>query len=220
MEIPDPYLNIVKANYEGLEKREFDSDSLSRYFRGCFDETASYYHIYDAWACVECLRVGTRTMELGLKPQRCPRCSAPVFQIGTFQSRASRMGKAFEFAFMYLMSSHFGIELRHIGEKNKVFDFEYKDGVVIEAKGSPDYTVLPDGAHLRLKRAGMRRSDTKKKAFANAEDWKRRLTKGRFYIVTNANPSDLVEYQTDYVSGIYDITKKNQLDDFVRALTA
>lgn len=128
------------------------------------------------------------------------------------------MGKAFEYAFMYLMSASYSIELRHIGEKKKIFDFAYKDNVVIEAKGSPDYTILSNGSHAKLKRAGMLRTDTKKKAFANAEEWRRRMTKGRFYIVTNS--SDLEEYQTDFVSGIYDITKKDQLDAFVKALTA
>jgi hypothetical protein len=131
------------------------------------------------------------------------------------------MGKAFEYAFASLMSADFNIELRNISEKNKIYDFEYKTGVVIEAKGSPDYVPLDDGTRTSLNRAGMKRTDTDKKAFDNATKWRRESFRdGRFYIVTNAIRLDLMEKKTDFVSGVYDITKKSQLDEFVRALTA
>lgn len=44
----------------------------------------------------------------------------------------------------------------------RLYGFEYKRGVVTEAKGSPEYIILEDGTHTRLKRAGMKRTGTEK----------------------------------------------------------
>jgi hypothetical protein len=87
--------------------------------------------------------------------------------------------------------------------------------VVIEAKGSALSIINPDGSKTKLGRAGMSRTDTKKKAFANAEEWRERVPAGAFYIITNSLPNSLLAYHSDTVTGIYDVTKKIQLDKFV-----
>jgi hypothetical protein len=53
-------------------------------------------------------------------------------------------------------------------EQTRLYNFEIKNNVVVEAKGSPEYIVKPDGSKSKLRRAGMLRSDIKKKAHANS----------------------------------------------------
>lgn len=43
----------------------------------------------------------------------------------------------------------------------RLYGFEYKRGIVTEAKGSPEYVILEDGTHTHLKRAGMKRTGKK-----------------------------------------------------------
>jgi hypothetical protein len=67
---------------------------------------------------------------------------------------------------------------------------------------------------------GMQRSDTKKKAFANAKEWSMRFPKGHFFVVTNAIPNELRSYRNDIVKAVYDVTKKNQLESLISDLKA
>ena len=62
----------------------------------------------------------------------------------------------------------------------------------------------------------MMRSDTEKKAFDNARNFMGSNPTGTFFIVTNALPPRLVGHRGDNVDGIFDVTKKEQLDSFVR----
>src|SRR5208282_1288643 len=95
------------------------------------------------------------------------------------------------------------------------YDLEIRPDLVIEMKGSPEFVINPDKTKSALDRAGMSRSDTHKKAFASATEWKRRFPKGHFFILTNSLPVSLRAYKDEKIDGIFDVTKKNQLDEFV-----
>ena len=66
----------------------------------------------------------------------------------------------------------------------------------------------------------MLRSDTIKKTFDNARTFMQSNPDGTFFVVTNALPLRLMGHRGDNVSGIFDITKKEQLDSFVRQAKA
>lgn len=107
------------------------------------------------------------------------------------------------------------MDVDRTGEKTPLYDLEIQADVVVETKGSPEFIVNPDKSKSSLGRAGMRRSDTEKKAFANATQWKRRFPKGHFFILTNSLPISLRAYEDEKIDGIFDVTKKQQLDAFV-----
>jgi hypothetical protein len=128
------------------------------------------------------------------------------------------VGSVFEYACVYLFRKSFNIDAKPTSESTRLYDFEVRRDVVIEAKGSPLYIMNPDGSKSHLGRAGMSRSDTKKKAFANASEWRRRFPNGNFFIITNSLPNELQAYRNDKVTAIYDVTKKDQLERFVSEL--
>lgn len=154
----------------------------------------------------------------GDKPNSCPKCGKSTYEVATFQARASYVGSAFEYACVYLLKHSFDIDAKPTSEATRLYDFEIKPNLVVEAKGSPHYILNPDGSKSSLGRAGMTRSDTKKKAFANATEWRRRFPDGHFFIITNALPNELYAYRNDKIRAIYDITKARQLNDFVAEL--
>lgn len=107
----------------------------------------------------------------GNKPDRCPKCKKPIYEVATFQARASYVGSAFQYACMHLLKESFNIRVKPTFDITPLYDFEIKRNVVVEAKGSPQYIINPDGSKSKLGRAGMTRTDTKKKAFSNATEW-------------------------------------------------
>jgi len=66
----------------------------------------------------------------------------------------------------------------------------------------------------------MLRTDTKKKAFANASEWHKRFPNGHFFIITNAMPNELRAWRDDKIDAIYDVTNKNQLNKLVDEITS
>ncbi|HXG06274.1 MAG TPA: hypothetical protein VNI77_02990 [Nitrososphaera sp.] len=177
---------------------------------------------YKTWICVKCLEVGRFTWAWGDKPKpnRCPTCTKPVYEVATFQARAAYVGAMFEYACFYLLVKRFNINARLSSEQSRLYDFEIKNNVVVEAKGSPKSVENPDGSISKLGRAGMQRSDTKKKAFANAEEWHTRFPNGHFFIITNAIPTSLQSYRSEKIDAIYDVTKESQLLRFVKEISA
>lgn len=218
--IPEPYNFIVKENYNStIKKSGISNDSLSRYFTGCFDDTGKMLGLFKTWVCVKCLSIGKCSYGFGDKPKKCSICGNRVYEVGTFQARASKVGSAFEYACLYLLTEHFKIQTKPTFESTKLYDFEVKPDVVIEAKGSPEYIRNPDNTKSVLGRPGMLRTDTEKKAFANAGKWRRNFPSGHFYIMTNALPDSLRAHRDDRVTGIYDVTRKSQLEDFISELS-
>jgi hypothetical protein len=99
--------------------------------------------------------------------------------------------------------------------ETKLYDLEVANDLVIETKGSPKFIANIDGSTSALKRPGMKRSDTKKKAFDNGADWRKNFPNGHFYVLTNANPIHLKGHRSEAVTAIYDVTKVRQLVKFV-----
>ncbi len=148
-----------------------------------------------------------------------------------FQSRAKKSGDMFEHLFYYLMKEQYGIEIdcaipikKACMEGTGALDFGIlgKKGEVvcgIEAKGSAE-TV--DGE--TLPRPALKRTDTMKKAIAQAYQFKRTFPSKPFYIVTNVKPTagnakcmmDLAE--GDIIDKVYDLTKPDDLKDLVEKL--
>lgn len=146
--------------------------------------------------------------------------------ITDYQARASQTGKMFEHAFWYLMKQH-GIELerdyiikRACMDKGGSLDFGILDGnkVIcgIEAKGSDEDVSS---------RPALKRTDTVKKAIAQAYQFKRVFGKSvPFFVVTNVMPTggnakcmlDLAE--GDIIDKVVDLTDEKQLNDFISKL--
>ena len=146
--------------------------------------------------------------------------------ITDYQARASKTGDMFEHAFWHLMKTRFGIELNRdyeiplaCMERGGALDFGIiKDGKVvcgIEAKGS-DVTASSRPALLR--------TDTMKKAIAQAYQFKRIFPKTPFYLVTNAKPTQgnsrcmLELAEGDIIDKVIDITNTEELEFFVKKM--
>ena len=215
-DIPQPYNSIIKQNFKIISN--VTDESLSRYFEGCFNDVYRMVGLYKTWVCVACLSVGKHSFGWGDKPDSCPVCEKTVYEVGTFQARASYVGNVFDYACQYLLNEKYDIDTNPTAESTRLYDFEIRNDIVVESKGSPKYVINPDGTRSSLDRAGLLRSDTEKKAFANATKWRRLFPNGTFFIITNALPNHLRAYRNDKVTAIYDITKKSQLDCFVSEL--
>jgi len=214
-----PYLTIAKKNYITLAKSGITNDSLARYFNECFEDICRAMALYKCWVCVRCMELSKFSYGFGDKPATCPECNEKtIYEVSTFQARASYSGEMFQWAFWYILKNHYGIEAKPTSESTRLYDLELRADVVIEAKGSAEYIINPDGSHSKLDRAGMLRSDTEKKAFANAQSWHNRFPNGHFFVVTNALPLHLKAYRNEKIKAIYDITKKNQLESLIADL--
>ena len=214
-----PYLTIAKRNYDIINKSGVTNDSLSRYFTECFNDICKAMSLYKCWVCVRCMELSKFSYGWGDKPETCPVCGEKtIYEVATFQARASYVGEMFQWAFWLLLKNYYGITARPTSDATRLYDLEIKSDVVIEAKGSPAYVIDPDGSHSHLGRPGMMRSDTEKKAFANAKKWSMRFPKGHFFIISNAIPNELRAYRNDIVQAIYDVTKKNQLESLIADL--
>ena len=105
---PIQYDAIARDNYFHIGNRELTNGRLQDYFNGCFQQAIDSVACYPAWACVACIGGGTTTAEFGNMPRYCPVCkSRQVFEIATFQGRASIVGKVFESAVRYLLTTGF-----------------------------------------------------------------------------------------------------------------
>lgn len=114
------------------------------------------------------------------------------------------------------METNFNLPIHPTPEGTKTHDFEITQAVAIETKGSPSYIINPDGTRSNLGEPGLLRSDTEKKAFANATKYRQRKPDGFFCIVTNAMPKRLLRYSDRDINAIYDITKVKQINLFIR----
>jgi len=215
--IPSPYNRIVKKNEHLLSS--ITDKNLGEYFEACFNDVVEELGLYACWVCVECMRNKRFTYGWGKKPERCPSCNSPLtYMVATFQAWASKTGEMFEWAFYHLMVKKFHIPLVKAPKECATHDFIVPQGIGIEAKGSAAYIINPDGSVLHLSRPGLMRSDTKKKAFANAKEFKQKRLGLHFYIVSNAIPEELVGYSNRDVDGVYDVTKRRQLEELVGEL--
>lgn len=211
-----PYDEIVHTNYAHIAIQELTNGRLQNYFNGCFQQVIDTVSCYPAWACVSCIGGGTTTAEFGNLPRECPVCgSRRVFEVATFQGRASIVGKVFELAVRYLLSTRFELPALPTPGNTNTHDVEVTPRVAIETKGSPRYVQNPDYSVTTIARPGLERSDTWKKAQANALKFRRQNKNAPFFIVSNAVPSDLVGYRSDEITGIFNISQANRLDSLV-----
>lgn len=213
--IPEPYKKIVEKNISVLDSG-INDNTLSEYFENCFNDLMIELSIYQCWACVGCLENGNSTTGFGDKPNNCPTCNSnKIYQIATFNKRASKAGDMFEWAFYHLMKEKFNLPIVHTPPAFETHDFEISGDVGVETKGSPDHIINPDGSRSNLGVPGMIRSDTKKKAFANGKAFRQKNKNKKFYIITNAMDDKLIDYSDRDIDGIYDVTKVEQLNKFV-----
>lgn len=207
---------MVKMNHERIiQQNEITDDSLSMYFDQCFDDTVRLYDLYKIWVCVDCIKLEQPTAGFGDKPVQCPNGHTKIYEVSTFQGRASRVGRAFQHACYHLLFASFQIQSIANLDRNRLYDFEIKPSVVFDAIGSPSYLINYHGdTHSTLHRSGMKRTDTEKKAFRNADTWMERNPDGKFYILTNRLPASLIAGGSR-VTSIVDVTKADQLKKFV-----
>ena len=157
-----------------------------------------------------------------------------------FQYRAKLMGDAFEACFEVIMKSFYpeidlksGVELPEacmmrqgkadfvVYQGNSSDSSESRLIAIIEAKGSADHIVAKDGRRIKIKRPGMTRTDTVKKAISNAYQVFRVYPDALFFIVTSHKPNsgnakcmcDLAE--GDIVDKIVDVTNIEELSEMI-----
>ena len=216
----EEHLEVVRNLYDYEFKNGVNNQSLNRYFEKAFQTVVDQHDLYPAWTCIKCLRNDVSTARWGDKPSKCPVCGdSATYSVATFQGRASRYGKIFVVALQHLAQSHYQLNLRDTPGNTKTHDLEVTPKVAVEAKGSARKIILPNRSTYPLSRPGMVRSDTEKKAFDNARNFMRSNPTGVFFIVTNALPPRLVGHRGDNVNGIFDVTKTDQLESFVREAT-
>ncbi len=215
------YDEVAQANYQQIGNRELTNGRLQNYFNSCFQQAIDAADCYPAWACVACIGGGTTTAAFGNMPSKCPACeSGRVFEVATFQGRSSIVGKVFESAVRYLLSTKFELPAVFTPGNTNTHDLEVTPRVAIETKGSPRYVQNPDDTVTTIYRPGLERSDTWKKAQANALKFRRQNKTAPFYIVSNAVPTDLVGYRSDEITGIFNIAQANRLNSLVEEIRA
>ena len=216
-----PYDEIVRTNYAHVGGQQLTNNRLQNYFNGCFQQVIDTMACYPAWACVSCIGGGTTTAEFGNLPKQCPVCgSRRVFEVATFQGRASIVGKIFEVSVRYLLTTKFELPAVPTPGNTNTHDVEVTPKVAIETKGSPRYVQNPDSSVTTITRPGLERSDTWKKAQANARNFRRHNQTTPFYIVSNAVPTQLVGYRSDDISGIFNISQAGRLNSLIEEIRA
>ncbi len=214
--MPIDYDQIALDNY-AFERGPLSNDALRSYFDGCFDNALEQSGLYPAYGCIACAANASALVYFGEKPNVCRICGSDrVFQLATFQGRATVYGSAFTSAVQLLFNLHFDIELLPTPQNTKTHDLEASPRIAIEVKGSARRVLLTDGSSVALDRPGMMRSDTEKKAEANARNYKRLNSLGTFFVVTNALPDRLRGIRTDDIDGYFDLTKATRVDAFAR----
>ena len=214
------YDDIAAANYrQFIGERALTNERLRHYFEASFQGAIDAMGCYPAWACIACIANGAATAQFGNAPQRCPMCeAAKVFEIATFQSRASVVGSVFESAVRHLLITKFELPAVSTPGNTRTHDIEITSA--IETKGSPRQVQNPDHTVSALSRPGLERSDTWKKAQANTTNYRRNNRTRPFFIVSNAVPADLVGYRSDDITGIFNITLASRVDALVSEINA
>ena len=215
----EPYDSIATSNFSRFLSQGINNQRLRSYYSACFQDAIDSFHVYPCWACSNCIKDGNTTAGLGNKPKPpvCPTCqSHTIFEIATFQARASVVGNAFSSAFACVMVNHYNIPLVPTPGNTRTHDFEVTEEVAIEAKGSPGRITNPDGSITQLERPGMERSDTRKKAFDNGRTFRQRNPSAYFCVVSNSVPSDLVGYRNRDVNAVFDVTKADRMEAMIR----
>ena len=194
---------------------------LRTYFDACFNDTLQHFGLFAAWCCTNCMRTGAASYGWGKHPRRCPDCGQPsTYQVATFNAWAFPVGAAFAAAVYFLLrGTPYRVPLVDTPGNTKTHDFEVTGNFVMEAKGSPHQVVNPNGSLYVLGRPGMERSDTKKKAFANASTFKMRNPQAYYAILTNALPPDLLNYRNATVNAIFNVTRVEELNILMRDIT-
>lgn len=220
------YDAIASRNYqEFISAGNLSNDQLRNYFNACFQEAIDLKDCYPAWACIECIEKSTPTTAFGNKPSRCTLCNSKrVYEIGTFQGRASVVGGVFEKAIIHLLRTKFELPAVSTPGNTRTHDIEITSAVAIESKGSPRRLLNPDGTATTFPRPGLERSDTWKKAQANARNFRAVNRVAPFFILSNAVPHSLVGYRSDDITGIFNITQASRVASLIseinRALTS
>ena len=215
------YDEVAKTNYAHIGGQGLANGRLQNYFNGCFQQVIDAVACYPAWACISCIGGSKTTAEFGNLPNECPACgSRRVFEVATFQGRASIAGKVFESAVRYLLSTIFELPAVPTPGNTNTHDVEITPRIAIETKGSRRYVQNPDSTVTTIGRPGLERSDTWKKAQANARNFRRLNPSTPFYIVTNALPPSLVGYRSDDITGIFNITQVNRITSLVAEMRA
>ena len=210
------YCQIALDNYP-FEQGPLTNEALRSYFDHCFDRALEHSGLYPAYGCIACAADSSAEIHFGEKPNRCATCDSDrVFQLATFQGRAPVYGSAFTSAVQLLFDLHFDIELLPTPQNTKTHDLEASPRIAIEVKGSARRVRLRSGANITFDRPGLMRSDTEKKAEANARNYKRLNSTGTFFVVTNALPNRLRGIRTDDIDGYFDLTKADRVDSFAR----
>ena len=94
-------------------------------------------------------------------------------------------------------------------------DIEITARIAIETKGSPRQVSNPNGTVTEIPRPGLERSDTWKKAQANAQNFRSRNQHTPFYVISNAVPSELVGYRSYTINGIFNVCQADRLRSLV-----
>ena len=214
--MPIDYDQIALNNYN-FEQGPISNDDLRSYFDRCFDEALELTGLYPAYGCISCAVDSSALVILGEKPNRCTTCGSDrIFQLATFQGRAPVYGATFSSAVRLLFDFHYDIELLPTPQNTRTHDLEASPRIAIEVKGSARRVRLDNGLIVPLDRPGMLRSDTEKKAEANARNYKRFNSTGTFFVVTNALPDRLRGIRTDDIDGYFDLTKAERVEAFAR----
>ena len=210
------YDDIALSHYINLGTLELSNERLRGYFSACFQQAIDDSGCYPAWTCITCIGNGAATSEFGELPQTCPVCgSSRVFEVATFQGRSTVVGKTFESAVRCLLKNRFGLPAVSTPGNTNTHDLEITARIAIETKGSPRQIRNPNGSISAIPRPGLERSDTWKKAQANAQNFRSRNRYAPFYIASNAVPPDLVGYRSDAVSGIFNVSQADRLQSLV-----
>lgn len=155
----------------------------------------------------------------GNNPRKCKVCHKNTYEVATFQARASYVGAMFEYASFHLLTKKFGIKMTLSSEQTRLYDFEIKNNVVVEAKGSPEYIVNPDGSKSKLGRAGMLRSDTKRKHLPMQQNGINVFRTDIFSLLLMPCRMSFAHGVTK-IDTIYDITNANQLNKLIDELVS
>ncbi len=215
------YEEIAQNNYHHIGNQALSNERLRDYFNGCFQQAIDEKSCYPAWACVACIGIGTATAKFGNLPQICPVCGSDrVFEVATFQSRSSIVGNVFESAVLHLLATQFELPAAPTPGNTNTHDIEVTPRIAIETKGSPRIVRNLDKTVTEIARPGLERSDTWKKAQANARNFRRLNRDAPFYIVSNAVPPELVGYRSDDITGIFNISQVDRLKSLVAEIRA
>jgi hypothetical protein len=212
----------IAAKYTSVLSNPLDDEKLSNYFQCCFQDAIVIRHLLPAWSCLNCM-----TVEFGSRPRVCPKCNhRNVFEVATFQARGVAAGEMFEAACYYILTAYYP-SLGVIPSEHTLYrdhcDF-YLPGVAgIEVKGSPTSINLDDGTVVHFVRPGMLRTDTEKKASANASTFKRDFfarenSRAKYYVLTSALPRAGWQEDHETIDGVYNVTLASGWAYFIKDL--